>query len=292
MEQIIRLSSTSVLSARTYDGLLLGSRGINKNGAHEQDRLQVRHESTAMKVAKGTMKLLPARTLKKGEVKPSGSFSLLKRPSASASMKHPWASTHMKRLSALASMKHPSVHRRPLPVLKKPAASLKLNGKWLWRGSLPVELKSIRMKNGLKKITHRLLPRASQAVNSKPRGLHETRHTLHRRTHTHTQKKNMYWSLILDGWTATTKGYMHPPSVKNHKCFRDAQTGFHTNDAESENNRLKRWSRQCHGHLRIEEYDMQEYMFYVNIGNSMMLVLEGLAQSDGSGKCKNRIVTL
>ena len=80
--------------------------------------------------------------------------------------------------------------------------------------------------------------------------------------------------------------------MKHHKCFRDSDTGFHTNDAESENNRLKRWSRQRHGRLHIEESDMQEYMFYVNVGGSMMSVLEGLAQSGESGKCRNRIVTL
>ena len=65
--------------------------------------------------------------------------------------------------------------------------------------------------------------------------------TLHSRIH----KKSV---LVFDGWTATTKaadqlGYAHPPSVKHRKCFRDSGTGFHTNDAESENNRLKRWSR-------------------------------------------------
>ena len=222
----------------------LGNRGINKNGAHEQERADARHEATSMKVAKGSMKVFPARTIKKGERKALRSFALIKRPaasfsshmkrpSASVSMKRPSASGSMKRPSASGCIKRPSAHRRPLRILKKPAANLKLNGKWLWlavcvgRGN-----QVFTHENGLKKITYRLLPRTSQAVNNKPRGLYEIRDTLLSRIH----KKSV---LVFDGWTATTKaadqlGYAHPPSVK-------------------------------HGRLHIEESDMQEYMFYVNV---------------------------
>ena len=133
----------------------------------------------------------------------------------------------------------------PLCVLKKLAANLKLNGKWLWlaicvgRGS-----QVLTHGNGLKKITYRLLPRTEEAKNNKPPGLHEIRDTLDDRTHKGS-------TLVFDGWIATTQaadrlGYKHPPSVKHHKCFRDGATGLHTNNAESENNRLKRWSRQRH----------------------------------------------
>ena len=37
---------------------------------------------------------------------------------------------------------------------------------------------------------------------------------------------------------------------------------------------------------------MQEYMFYVNVGNPMMSVLEGLPHAGDSGKCRNRIITV
>ena len=267
------------------DGWSMGNNGINKSG-YPQERSNVRSETPSMKKAQG-MKVLPARTLRKGESKAAGSYTLLKKPAAV--MKRPSAA--VKRPSTFTSMKRPAAHRRPLRVLKKPAQNLKLNGKWLWlavcvgRGS-----KVFTHGNGLKKITYRLLPRTSQAVNNKPRGLHEIRDTLHSRVRKHS-------TLVFDGWTATTKaadqlGYKHPPSVKHDKCFRDVATGFHTNDAESENNRLKKWSRQRHGYLRIEEPDMQEYMFYVNVGSSMMSVLEGLARSNEGGKCRNAFIAI
>ena len=63
--------------------------------------------------------------------------------------------------------------------------------------------------------------------------------------------------------------------------YRDVHTGFHTNDAESENSRLKDASRARYGHLRLTEDELAEYAFYVNIGSSMPNVLRGLAVSGG-----------
>ena len=210
------------------DGWSVGNNGINKGHSRDQVRVDVREESVAEKIAKGSMKALPARTLKKGDIKLSGSYALLKRPSESLSsaMKRPsasFSSSCMKRPSASAPLKRPAAHRRPLRVLKKPAANLKLNGKWLWlaicvgRGS-----QVFTHGNGLKKITYRLLPRTEEAKNNKPRGLHEIRDTLDSRIHKGS-------TLVFDGWTATTQaadqlGYTHPPSVKHHKCFRDGAT--------------------------------------------------------------------
>ena len=60
-------------------------------------------------------------------------------------------------------------------------------------------------------------------------------------------------------------------------CFRDPTTGFHTNDAESENSRLKSWSRKRYGKLFISSGEMDEYVYYVNGGDSMSAVMKGLA---------------
>ena len=127
---LVNMNHTVVIDERLVgthpeDGWSLGNRGINKNGAHEQERADARHEATSMKVAKGSMKVF----IKKGERKALGSLALIKRPaasfsshrkrpSASVSMKRPSASVSMKRPSASGCIKRPSAHRCPLRVLK------------------------------------------------------------------------------------------------------------------------------------------------------------------------------
>ena len=107
-------------------------------------------------------------------------------------------------------------------------------------------------KNRLKKITYRLMPSARRAVKEKPRGFDEIPATVQAKV-----AKGSY--LILDGWLATEKavnslGYGYAPPVKHEKHFRDPNTGSHTNDAESGNSRLKRWSRQRYGKLQLNEH--------------------------------------
>ena len=69
--------------------------------------------------------------------------------------------------------------------------------------------------------------------------------------------------------------------------YRDKATGFHTNDVESENDRIKTWNRHRMGQLRLHKNDMDEYMFYVNYGKDMSVVMEGLAAANG-GAFKNK----
>ena len=52
--------------------------------------------------------------------------------------------------------------------------------------------------------------------------------------------------------------------------WRDAETGWHSNDIESEFNRLKHWSRARNGILRITELDS----FYINGGNEMDAIMK------------------
>ena len=53
------------------------------------------------------------------------------------------------------------------------------------------------------------------------------------------------------------------------------------NDVESENARLKGWSRHRNGRLGLRELDMEEYAFYVNVGEGMKAVMRGLAAANG-----------
>ena len=73
--------------------------------------------------------------------------------------------------------------------------------------------------------------------------------------------------LVFDGWTAAKQavealGYDYTPPVKHKKCFRDPATGFHTNDAESENGSLNKWSRRRYGKLSLDILEMDEYLIY------------------------------
>ena len=76
-------------------------------------------------------------------------------------------------------------------------------------------------------------------------------------------------------------GFRHAPPVVHEDKYRDAATGFHTNDAESENLRVKRWSRHRYGRLSLSANDMDEYVFYINVGEGMAAVMKGLAMSNG-----------
>ena len=77
------------------------------------------------------------------------------------------------------------------------------------------------------------------------------------------------------------RGSSTRPPVVHEGMYRDAATGFHTNDAESENFRVKRWSRHRYGRLSLTVDDMDEYVFYINVGEGMAAVTKGLAMSNG-----------
>ena len=95
-------------------------------------------------------------------------------------------------------------------------------------------------------------------------------------------------------------GYRHSPAINHSVCWRDRATGFHSNDVESEFNRLKRWLRERYGQLKfdtkaapnigdeaedsvadLDEGDLYEYTFYTNIGSSMAQVMAALAFAGG-----------
>ena len=80
--------------------------------------------------------------------------------------------------------------------------------------------------------------------------------------------------------------------------FRDVETGFHSNDIESEFNRMKRWLRERYGALKLnsklnqtdpkddddsfEDLDLYEYMYYINVGKSMKDVMDAFVHANGT----------
>ena len=105
-------------------------------------------------------------------------------------------------------------------------------------------------------------------------------------------RKNSF--LVHDGWTSTQAaveqlGYKHAPAVKHDEGYRDVETGFHTNDAESENSRVKGWNRHRYGKLMVTKEEMDEYVFYVNVGEGIGDVMKGLAYANG-GVVKNDLL--
>ena len=86
---------------------------------------------------------------------------------------------------------------------------------------------------------------------------------------------------MFDQWKSTKAaakklGYEYAPPINHSLEFRDRQTGFHSNDIESENNRLKHWSRVRYSKLSLTELDLHEYAYYINVGSSMKDVMAAL----------------
>ena len=100
---------------------------------------------------------------------------------------------------------------------------------------------------------------------------------------------------MFDGWKATeaavrSLGFEYAPPVIHEDGYRDVDTGFHTNDAESENKRLKTWSRSRFGKLHLQLSDTNEYIFYINIGKDHDSVMKGLAYANGQEIPMNEIL--
>ena len=252
----------TVVGVNREDGWSFQTKGVSKHGA-KQTRLTAQGRTQKLVKLK-VLKRLPARTVYRTQEIQSGTHTLvLKKPSGAAIQKKPSA-----------------------VMFKKPAANMKNNGKWLW---LAVEVGKGNVvythPNKTKKVTYRLLPRKADADEGKPRGLGEISDTLK----THVAKGAF---LVHDGWLSTISavaslGYRSAPPVKHDECYRDPLTGFHSNDAESENSRLKRWNRGRYRKLQLDKHEMDEYVYYINIGGGMGAVMNGLAMANG-GAAVNR----
>ena len=159
--------------------------------------------------------------------------------------------------------------------------------------------------------TFKVLPRKDTAPDGKPRGLRSIRATIRDRIH-----KGAF--VVFDKWRSsvsavTQLGYKHAPAVNHSAGWRDRTTGFHSNDIESEFNRLKLFIRgrygalhfsydnaprpansdldnpmpdnegpdSSEGYANLDEGDLHEYTFYTNVGQDMGTVMYALGNVSG-----------
>ncbi|CAK0803831.1 unnamed protein product, partial [Prorocentrum cordatum] len=171
-----------------------------------------------------------------------------------------------------AVMKRPAARRG----LRGTGADPRSNGRWLWAAvSVGKGAEKWTHGNGKKRFAWRFLPPRYNAERSKSRGFEEIRKTIEQ----HVAKKSI---LVFDGCpsslaAAEDLGFRRAPPVVHEVGWRDVETGWHSNDIESENNRLTHWSRVRYSVLEISELDMYEYACYVNAGDKMADVMLGLA---------------
>ena len=144
---------------------------------------------------------------------------------------------------------------------------------------------------GTKRAIFALLPKPLMAEDRKPRG--------HKEIVKHFKKHVRPGSFVVaDGWLSTDSairelGYRKPARPVNHsRWFRDPVTGHHTNDAESEVNRIKSWMRKKYGRLQTraspdDEPDqiltdhLNEFMVLKNVGSGMSTVMRAFAFQNG-----------
>ena len=147
---------------------------------------------------------------------------------------------------------------------------------------------------GTKRSVFSVLPPPSVAEEGKPRGWKSMLPVIKKHV-----KKGSH--IVKDGWRGSTKAvqsahgmrYKLLPEVIHEKHFRDPKTGLHTNDAESEINRLKQWMRKKYARLGSRDrksgssssdtaevgsttslsFKLDEFMFLKNVGNDMGQVM-------------------
>ena len=177
--------------------------------------------------------------------------------------------------------------------MKRAKADARSCGLWLWAAVVVGKGDKVFTHGTKDKVfTFKLLPRKNQAPHGKPRGLVSIRETLEQRVKAKSK-------LVFDKWPSTVSavkelGFDSAPPINHGQMFRDRATGFHSNDIESEFNRLKQWLRQRYSQLRLggafdtddknmdlEDGDLCEYMFYINVGSSMHDVMSAIADLNG-----------
>ena len=128
---------------------------------------------------------------------------------------------------------------------------------------------------GTKKFTFNLLPRSQDAPEGNTRGGASLAVVMAK--HLHKGCK-----LVADEWTGTPPAARKAGMTIAGRCvhssgFRNRKTGFHNNDIESENGRMKQFMRHRYGSLRFGTYsqltnetigDVYEYAYRTNVGDS------------------------
>ena len=184
---------------------------------------------------------------------------------------------------------------RRTPFWKKPAAETRGLSRWVW-GAVEVGRQGGPRRThalGNKRVTLALLPEAESAIEHKPRGKYTLAQVLYERL----GRESLG---VADMWPSTAaassmSGRELLGQVNHTYTFRDDVTGIHTNDIESEWNRLKTWYEKKYYRLRgsracgeqqqrvVLELHLYEYMYYTNVGRSMADIMMAFRHSASSG---------
>ena len=102
-------------------------------------------------------------------------------------------------------------------------------------------------KNQTKRVAAVLLPGSRSALQGKPRGTQQLKKVIKHHIKPGTKP-------VTDGWAPSASvvnslGHFDEHAVVNHSKEWRNEDGYHTNDIESENNRLKTWARRRWGRL-------------------------------------------
>ena len=185
-------------------------------------------------------------------------------------------------------LKKPASHLTQKPACrKKPSARLppakrpkKKNLKAIGLEALAWDT-NFSHENGCKRVTYQILRAFKNVMKGKPRGFDEIRATVQSDV-----QKGHTWCLMVGLPGGKSRSFWSsicsPPKHERH--FRDPRTGFHTNNAESENSRVKTWTRQRYGKLHLNEIEMDEYIFYVDAGSSASKSVSGTRH--GKWRCE------
>ena len=163
-----------------------------------------------------------------------------------------WTKAARKTMMKKPLMKKPSaVMKKPSAVMKKPCKGPdKRRGRWLWAAVLVGNGNTVYDKeNNKKEFTFKVLRDKHFAKDNKPRGGKELKSVIGDRI-----RKGSF--TVFDKWSSSVSaikklGYRHAPPINHSLTWRDAATGFHSNDVESEFCRLKVWLRGRYGLLRF-----------------------------------------
>lgn len=284
-----------------FDETIIGLHKAVRTGA---DRSRTYFRSRAL-VRKRVLKKMPGRTVWKAAYKRPAACTSKGRIASCMRSATPASTSHLTNSTGSESKRDMS--KRPAAcdtVSKKPSASVagtdkdpRGHGRWLWMAVTVGKGQEVYTHaNGKKRMTFAILPRAEDAPNKKPRGHASMTSVVEKYV-------NKGSFLIFDGWRSSEAavkqlGYCHAPPVNHSIGWRDTVTGFHSNDIESENSRLKGWLRARYTDLRIsvqdqtggeETYnyagsisrDLSEYCYNVNVGPTVGDAMKGVAAAAG-----------
>ncbi|CAE7726195.1 unnamed protein product [Symbiodinium sp. CCMP2592] len=174
------------------------------------------------------------------------------------------------------------------PAVQTSAGSDKGETRWIWMAVVcgrqasagkPAEV--FTHMSQTKRVAAVLLPVSGKALQGKPRGAQQLKKVIKHHIKPGTKP-------VTDGWAPSASvvnslAHFDEHAVVNHSKEWRNEDGYHTNDIESENNRLKTWARRRWGRLppKCTDEMLMEYVFRVNVGSSFMCVLTAVQHDAG-----------